>query len=208
MFESKDSEGAILTMPQGSESMKLSNIKKFRQHLAQNAESWYQYVNSDECGREANNGDLLVIRGCDKTKAWGMATFSHSSSPESAEQAPFWLNFKPHLETTERTYKWETSGSIEGRTGPSMVEISDLTSADESGHVSLTNQCLFIQAMTISLGKDKWHRLETSNFGAIEVTNFTPSASNENIAEGTVHTRDTQLSDMTTNLVRYSCIHA
>ncbi|KJA22651.1 hypothetical protein HYPSUDRAFT_1084056, partial [Hypholoma sublateritium FD-334 SS-4] len=202
-FETKDSEGAILTMPQGSHSIDLRNVKNFRQYLAQNAESWYQYVNSDECGREANNGDLRLVTGCDKTKAWGMATFSRSSS-ESIQQVPFWLNFKPHLETSGRTYKWETSGSIEGRTGPSVHEIDDLRSANEPGDVTFINQCLFIRAMSVSLAEHVWERLEKSNSGAIDAKIPTASNVNENARTRNVHARGSQLSasDMTTNLVR------
>ena len=191
-------------MPQGSDSMDLRNVKSFRRYLSQNAESWYRYINSDECGREANNGDLRLITGCDKTRAWGMATFSRSSSSESTEQASFWLNFKPHLETTERTYKWESSGSIEGRTGPSVREIGDLRSTDEPGDVTFVNQCLFIRAMTVSLGKDEWESLEKSDAGAIDVKGFAPSDFNENTLARNVHTRGTQSSNITTNLVRQS----
>ena len=88
VFESSASEGAILTMPQGAHAEHLANVSKFRQYLSANAESWYRYVN-DERGREARNGDVRLVIGCDKASSWGMATFANSTAQD------FRLRFKP-----------------------------------------------------------------------------------------------------------------
>ncbi|KIM38586.1 hypothetical protein M413DRAFT_75933, partial [Hebeloma cylindrosporum] len=68
-FESSASEGAILTMPQGSHAEDLANVARFRKYFADNAESWYRYINN-ECGREIRNGNLRLVIGCDKASAW------------------------------------------------------------------------------------------------------------------------------------------
>ena len=64
-FESSASEGAILTMPQGAHAEDLVNISRFRQYISANAESWYKFVNNIR-GREARNGDVRLVIGCDK----------------------------------------------------------------------------------------------------------------------------------------------
>ncbi|KJA14914.1 hypothetical protein HYPSUDRAFT_95571, partial [Hypholoma sublateritium FD-334 SS-4] len=73
-----NSEGAILTLPKGSDSSKLLNTRSFNEYLAANVESWYCYTNGPR-GREAKNGDLRLVMGWDKAKAWGICTFSRSS---------------------------------------------------------------------------------------------------------------------------------
>ncbi len=41
---------------------------------------WYDYINSPSyLGREALNGSLCFVTGCDKTKAWGSAAMSKPS---------------------------------------------------------------------------------------------------------------------------------
>ncbi|KAF7293959.1 Pleiotropic drug resistance ABC transporter protein [Mycena kentingensis (nom. inval.)] len=67
--------GAILALPYGSQCEKLQNIKDLRQYAADNADSWYRYVNGSSRGRELQNGHLLLITGWEKTNSWGMATF-------------------------------------------------------------------------------------------------------------------------------------
>lgn len=126
-------------------------------------ESWYCYTNGER-GREARNGDLRLVVGCDKAKAWGMATFSRSSS---TAQTSFRLDFKP-LEQTGRSYKWEYSGIAEGRTGPSIRETTDLRLSGEPEDITFTNQCLFIRCLNHLLPNDVWERLEASKFGTIK----------------------------------------
>ena len=59
-------------MPQGAYSEKLGNVTTFKKYLSVHAESWYKYVNGVH-GREAKNGDVRLVIGCDKSATWGMA---------------------------------------------------------------------------------------------------------------------------------------
>ena len=127
VFESSASEGAILTMPQGARAEDLANVSKFRQYLSANAKSWYRYVN-DERGREARNGDVRLVIGCDKASSWGMATFANSTAQD------FHLIFKPTSQSGPgQTYEWEYSGTVDTRTGPDPRETEALRSTDDSG---------------------------------------------------------------------------
>ncbi|KJA14911.1 hypothetical protein HYPSUDRAFT_412822 [Hypholoma sublateritium FD-334 SS-4] len=161
-FETTDSEGAILTIPNGSDSCKLLNVTRFKDYLAANVESWYYYANGPR-GREAKNGDLRLVIGWDKAKAWGMATFSRSSNAATSIR----LDFKPS-EQAGRTYKWEYSGMAEGKTGPSSREIASLRRASEPEDVTFTNQCLFIRTINHLLPNGVWARLKATKFGAIK----------------------------------------
>ncbi|KJA16636.1 hypothetical protein HYPSUDRAFT_71287 [Hypholoma sublateritium FD-334 SS-4] len=161
-FETTDSEGAILTIPKGSDSSDLLNLTRFREYLAANVESWYRYTNGQR-GREAKNGDLRLVIGWDKATAWGMATFSRSSKAATL----FRLDFKP-LEQTGRRYKWVYSGMAEGRTGPSTREVAELRRASEPEDVAFANQCLFIRTINHSLSDEVWERLKATKFGTIK----------------------------------------
>ena len=73
-FKSSASEGAVLAMPKGAQAQDLANISIFRRYLSLNEENWYRYVNGVR-GREAKNGDVRLVIGCDKASSWGVATF-------------------------------------------------------------------------------------------------------------------------------------
>lgn len=163
-FETTDSEGAILAIPHGSDSKDILNVGRFRKYISSNAEDWYRYVNGER-GREAQNGDLRLITGCDKAEAWGMATFSRSSS---TAQPSFQLNFKP-LENAGRSYGWEYSGVAEGRAGPSIVETAKLRRNDDPEDIMFMNQCLFIRTLNITLQDHVWDRLVETEFGTIDI---------------------------------------
>ena len=155
VFESSASEGAILTMPQGAHAEDLANLLRFRQYLSANAKSWYRYVN-DERGREAKNGDVRLVIGCDKASSWGMATFTNSTAPY------FHLIFKPTSQSGPgQTYEWEYSGDVDTRTGPDPRETEALRSTDDSGlHSSVyENQCLFVRTLNANLRDDAWKEL-------------------------------------------------
>ncbi|KAF8958258.1 hypothetical protein BDZ97DRAFT_2078682 [Flammula alnicola] len=86
-------EGAILTMPEGAYTEDLANTARFRQYLELNIVSWYRYANGLlGRGREAKNGDLRLVIGVDKSRAWGMATFSNATHETNQ---PLTLRFKP-----------------------------------------------------------------------------------------------------------------
>jgi hypothetical protein len=188
-FESSASEGAILVMPQGAYAEDLVNVSRFRQYLSANAESWYRYVNNVR-GREARNGDVRLVIGCDKTSSWGMATFKDSTARD------FHLKFKPTDEGgSTRTCGWEYSGMIEARVAPDPEDMVELRTPDDLGHLG-RNLCLFARTLNATLQDDVWQGLgfdfETvkssppkspsppvyiPDFNTILVSNFSPPTS-------------------------------
>jgi len=153
-FESTASEGAILTMPDGAFHQELGNIARFRDYVAIHAENWYKYVNGP-LGREAQNGDVRLVIGCDKSTSWGMATFSNVS-----QESNFRLQFRTLEERgrlpTRSTYTWDHSGMAEVRVGPDQGENDELGATNEQ---SLRNQCLFMRTLNTFLEDGVWKRL-------------------------------------------------
>jgi len=149
-FETSASEGAILALPRGADAEDLLNVSRFRRYLSANAVGWYKYVH-DIRGREATNGDLQLVVGCDKTSSWGMATFANSTEQDLS------LKFNP---TNPGGFGWECSGVAEARAGPNPEEMEELRSTDVSGHTGLyQNQCLFIRTLPATLRDDVWQGL-------------------------------------------------
>jgi hypothetical protein len=154
-FESSASEGAILTMPDGAFQEELGNLSKFRDYVAVHAANWYKFVNGPR-GREAKNGDVLVVVGSDKTTSWGMATFANTSS---AQQSNFRLKFRPlrgqqqSQHNAGTAYAWEHSGVAEVRVGPEPGENDEL---GETPTRQLRNQCLFMRTLTVTLSDSVW----------------------------------------------------
>jgi hypothetical protein len=154
-FESSASEGAILTMPDGAFQEELGNLSKFRDYVAVHAANWYKFVNGPR-GREAQNGDVRVVVGCDKSTSWGMATFANTSS---AQQSNFRLKFRP-LQGQQQSqhnagtaYAWEHSGVAEVRVGPEPGENEEL---GETPTRQLRNQCLFMRTLSVTLSDSLW----------------------------------------------------
>ncbi|KZP03795.1 hypothetical protein FIBSPDRAFT_703710, partial [Athelia psychrophila] len=79
---SSSSETAVLTVPDGALGEDYYNKKAIRKFSITNALSWYEFINV-KLGREAPNGSLYVVTGCDRSTAWGIATVEKHSSSES-----------------------------------------------------------------------------------------------------------------------------
>ena len=154
-FESSASEGAVLTMPDGAFQEELGNLSKFRDYVAVHAANWYKFVNGPR-GREAQNGDVRVVVGCDKSTSWGMATFANTSS---AQRSNFRLKFRPlrgqqqSQQNTGSAYAWEHSGVAEVRVGPEPGENDEL---GETPTCQLRNQCLFMRTLSVTLSDSVW----------------------------------------------------
>ncbi|KAF4617806.1 hypothetical protein D9613_006181 [Agrocybe pediades] len=158
-FEIQSSEGAILVMPEGAVSYDFDNIPKFRKYIAANLESWYHYANGPR-GREAKNGDLRVVIGCDKSTSWGMATMSNLSQGQNSR-----LKLLSKAQPTDSQnpqlvgYTWEYSGMAEVRAGPDLEEIEELRADDPEPSVKYANQSLFIRTLNPTLGPGLWEKL-------------------------------------------------
>jgi len=149
VFETYDSEGAILMMPKGATSQDLLNRHAIERYVKDNAELWYSYV-INERGRAIDNGDIRIVVGCDKVSSWGIATFASSA----AQQVRLEFKGMPWSHESTRSYSWDCVGTASvGRVGPQEAEIRELregTDAPSASH--LQNQCVFVRTMNFTLG--------------------------------------------------------
>ena len=159
VFESSASEGAILTMPRGARSEKLGNkIKMFKEYFAANVANWYRFVNGP-CGREAENGDIRLVIGFDKTTSWGIATFANQTQHNNCR-----LKFGPLEGNSARTYSWsEYSGVADVRAGPDSDEIDELRIDGDPPDVQFENQCLFVRTLNVTVADDVWADIHSSS---------------------------------------------
>ena len=148
-------------MPQGAYHEDLKNISRFRDYAVAHAESWYEYANG-LCGREIGNGELHMVTGCDKTTAWGIATYSHLQS-KRPEGSVTLLSFEAvgneghGRRSSYPTYAWDYKGAVEAKVGPEGDELMDLGA---QGSTFPRNQCTFIRSLTPAFGQDDWERLQ------------------------------------------------
>jgi hypothetical protein len=156
-FRALAPEGAILTMPEGAISEDLENLPRFREYAFANVKKWYKYINGP-LGREAKNGDVRLVIGCDKATSWGMAALSNAIRHSQ-------FKFKPldAQSPSSRScgYTWEYSGFANAKVGPDEGEVNELR---EGLDVSATpdkflNQCLFVRTMNVALSDDDWESL-------------------------------------------------
>ncbi|KAF8802564.1 hypothetical protein BYT27DRAFT_7112072, partial [Phlegmacium glaucopus] len=164
VFESSDSEGAILTMPRGARSENLGNYARFREYATANIDDWYKFVNGPR-GREAKNGDVRLVTGFDKTTSWGIATFVNQTKHNT-----FHLRFGPSEEASlTTTYAWEYSGAAaEVRAGPDSSENDELRRDSDPPDVQFENQCLFVRTLNVTLADDVWVDIHSS-LGSVHV---------------------------------------
>jgi len=153
-FRTSASEGAILTMPEGAISQDVENIPIFRAYAASNVHRWYKYINGIR-GREAKNGDVRLVVGCDKASSWGMAALFNTN--QNCQ-----LKFKPldrqTLDSPSR-YTWEYAGIADVRVGPDPEEVDELTIDDSTTGVKYLNQCIFVRTLNVTLNDDDWEKL-------------------------------------------------
>ncbi|KAJ4488093.1 hypothetical protein J3R30DRAFT_892546 [Lentinula aciculospora] len=73
-FRSSATRGAFVVLPEGASQTDHQLYNKLYQYAAECARSWYTYVNGP-LARGAHNGSLYLVTGCDKARAWGVASF-------------------------------------------------------------------------------------------------------------------------------------
>jgi hypothetical protein len=137
-FTSASSEAAVLTLPEGAARQNLSNITRFRHYAIKNALRWYEFVNNT-LGREAPNGSLYLVTGCDKSTTWGIASASSASETNSIS-----LRFtaaKTIAAGAMYTYSWQTSCPATVRIGPNTCDNPNPPQ----------NQCNFLRGFKISI---------------------------------------------------------
>jgi hypothetical protein len=216
IFESSASEGAILTLPDGSNSEDLGNKKKLQDYLSVHGEEMYRCA-LNQHGRIIKNGDLRVVSGYDKTTNWGMAAFSNSTGEADSES--FRLKFRPRDPGVgRRTHSWESSGTAEVKAGPNMREILALQNGDPSQqHIEYENQTVFVRTENITLSKDTWNKLlSESGTGDIELnkesslhptsSNSSSSSTSENNCSGPSGGSRSAHSSLSNTLVRVTTV--
>lgn len=155
-FITSAAEGAVLTFPNGAMSYDLENTPRFRAYAAANIESWYRYVNGPR-EREAKNGEVRLVIGCDKATSWAMAVTTNMTQDKL-----HYLKYRSveHNSTTPSSiplYKWEYTGLPQAKVGPDLPEVEELNRNDDSD-VELGgkywNRSLFIRTLNLTLNND------------------------------------------------------
>ena len=152
-FRASASEDAILAMPDGNVSQDLENlVPRFREYVTANVE---RYINGPR-GREAKNGDVRLVVGCDKATSWGIATLTGRTHHGQ-------LNFKPldpqSSSSQSRGYTWKYSGTAEVRAGPDQEEIDELREDPGDTRDKYLNQYLFLWTLNVTLNDVDWENL-------------------------------------------------
>ena len=187
-FQCFTPQGAILALPDGASRENLRNLDSFQQYACKNAVNWYHYANGPR-GRQARNGSIYLVTGCDKAKSWGVAAF-----PNVTGRVGFSLRFTaPIIEQADCLYSWQGSGA-ETRVGPMPVDYLEGTQDRAQ------NQCLFIRGYRVALGLGVFSNLlgpaHTSRIEDITAGDIFPSSvpgSGELSGQGSSFSRHFQL---------------
>jgi hypothetical protein len=157
-------------MPEGAVAYDLENIPAFRDYVAANVEKWYKFVNGIR-GREAKNGDVRLVIGCDKTTSWGMAALANVTQ-HKVSQLKFKATEDSSIKSTRPSYTWDYSGIAEVKVGPDIKEVNALRSNDPLDEApsdeEFSNQCLFIRTLNATLNDEEW-KLLSDTLGSTNV---------------------------------------
>ena len=164
-------------MPDGASVEELCNITIFREYIAENAESFYDYANNVR-GREVENGRLHVVYGARKGASWGMASFSNTSANSNLR-----LQFLTPREGADAASSlgWEHTvhhGTAEVKVGPHAEENAGLPGTEDGQRLS--NQCLFASTLSIRLSDDVWKKHQPKE--TVQVCNHDKSDSENDTA--------------------------
>lgn len=151
VFELSAPEGAVLALPDGALSSDMENLWVWKMYMSTHIQSWYKYVNG-QLGRGAQNGDIRLVIGVDKTNSWGMAVAGPGQ--QALNTQPSRLRFRPSPDTNGPVrYRWDCTGAVETRAGPRVDSVRQLF-ADASGtdlDRTVQNQCIFIRTLNATL---------------------------------------------------------
>lgn len=161
-FETTGREGAVLIIPDGGLSEQLQNYKLLEKYISTNAKSWWEYVESEDCGVPVQTDyGVQIVVATDKVSSWGMTTFENVEEPMQFEFG----GDESKTASQTRSYTWKR---ISGRAGPAEDEIQDLLAGpNTSGR--LCNQCVFLRTLNVSVSGKVWREAavqETSCFNA------------------------------------------
>ncbi|ESK87780.1 hypothetical protein Moror_15370 [Moniliophthora roreri MCA 2997] len=146
-FTSTDriSEGAILVLPEGCSRIDLKDRQSFLRYARRNASLWFEYADSQGGPRSGRMPILYLVTGCDKSTAWGVASFVKHSDRQVV--LPFYTISGAGGRIC---YEWGVDKSCPNpRCAPEAY--SDPDGSVPERH---TNQCLFLRGYRISRGED------------------------------------------------------
>ena len=162
-----------MTLPEGAVAFDLENVAAIRSYVAANVERWYRFVNGVR-GREAKNGDVRVVIGCDKTTSWGMAALANVTQ-HKVNQLKFKATGGPSVNSARPLYSWDDSGVAQFKVGPDIKEVNALRSnATAPNDEEFSNQCLFIRTLNATLKAEAWKKLH-DNVDSTSVLYSNPS---------------------------------
>ena len=122
-FEGSGPTGAILMLPEGGIRKDYQSIRRFQEYARRNAASWYQFAGLT-LGRPAENGSLCLVTGCDKSPAWGVASYHRSCGAkvsckfmgtEVGDGRSSGYRWKDHRHVTVRVSRLDCNASSQSR---------------------------------------------------------------------------------------------
>ncbi|KAK7019395.1 hypothetical protein VNI00_018084 [Paramarasmius palmivorus] len=131
--------GAMLMLPDGSTRYILMNQAIFRQYACENAQKWFEYAEGCR-GREFSpkvHPSLYLVTGCEKSTAWGVASFYNRQSARKLVILPFAAD-KPR-----RAFSWGYDGQADSKCYPDAEDM-------DFGGESRLNQCVFLRGFKVS----------------------------------------------------------
>jgi len=151
-------------MPDGAFREDLRSTTLFRDFAAENAESWYRFINGPS-GWDLGNGELRLITGCDKATTWGLAVYQNMQSEGESLDRPL-LKFRNTSDAgvPGTTYCWENEGTAEVKAGPEF----EVDEAMPGNGARARNQCTFIRSHTIMLSEAEWARVQSTLVSALD----------------------------------------
>ncbi|PBK66406.1 hypothetical protein ARMSODRAFT_1048373 [Armillaria solidipes] len=134
---------AILCLPNSATKHEILNKAAIKAYATANGAAWYNYVNGPQyLGREAPNGSLYVVTGCDKTDSWGTAAVSKPSHSRSVRLSFIAAGMAGG--DIRASHAWSAGFSADTRVYP-------LPSTSYPYPVDRKNQCIFARGFTLSL---------------------------------------------------------
>ncbi|KAF9030964.1 hypothetical protein BDZ89DRAFT_1064289 [Hymenopellis radicata] len=165
-FSTSSEEAAVLVLPHGSTRYDVLNKSAFERYAAEHAASWYEYVNDpDHLGRQAVNGSLYLVTGCDKTASWGTAAVSKPDDTRAVSLTFSTCGFGQGSVAFRSS--WSTQLGAETRVFP-----QDGAEID----TALENQCVFIRGFTISVREN---RMMQRMLGSVQFSRISGSSKDE-----------------------------
>jgi hypothetical protein len=143
-FTMTSERAAMLVLPHGADRNEKKAYGEYRDYIIEHAQSWYKYLNVDR-KREARNGSLYLVTGCDKGRSWGLA----AGSPEEERELEFSIGVGsvaglPASGDVGFHASWRNTDGVESRHYPTSIK-----DVNED-----KNQCVFARGFVIGINEN------------------------------------------------------